>query len=74
MEHFPVTVLPGGRITIPAKIRKHLNLQPGDTLIWSSRDGAIHFRKVEPGDAETPGKGEMGQSDPFPATGEHPQE
>lgn len=48
MDRHVVTVLPGGRITIPAAIRKELDLRPGDTLIWWRQDGAIHLRKAEP--------------------------
>lgn len=48
MDRYVVTVLPGGRITIPATIRKELDLHPGDTLIWWRQGGAIHLRKAEP--------------------------
>ncbi len=29
----------GGRVVIPAKIRKALNLTEGDTVLWELRDG-----------------------------------
>lgn len=45
MERYIVTVLPGGRITIPAKIRRDLNLHPGDTLVWWWEGREVHFRK-----------------------------
>jgi AbrB family looped-hinge helix DNA binding protein len=46
MDSYVVTILPGGRITIPAAIRKNLNLHPGDTLeYW--RDGReVYLRKA----------------------------
>lgn len=47
MDSYVVTILPGGRITIPVAIRKDLDLNPGDTLeYW--RDGhEVYFRKAE---------------------------
>lgn len=48
MDRYIVTILPGGRITIPAAIRKSLDLQPGDALIWFQQDGELRFRKAEP--------------------------
>ena len=48
MDSYVVTILPGGRITIPAAIRRQLDLHPGETLIWRKQDGEIHLRKAEP--------------------------
>ncbi|HWV34889.1 MAG TPA: AbrB/MazE/SpoVT family DNA-binding domain-containing protein [Thermomicrobiales bacterium] len=54
MKWHAVTVLPGGRITIPADIRKSLDLQSGDTLTWSIDNGTIHFRKKPDDKADVP--------------------
>lgn len=43
-----VTVQKSGRFTLPVAIRRELDLQPGDSLVWSERDGEILFRKAEP--------------------------
>lgn len=50
MERYTGTVLPGGRITIPATIRRNLHLRPGDSLIWWEEDGELRFRKAAPGE------------------------
>jgi AbrB family looped-hinge helix DNA binding protein len=48
VDRYNVTILPGGRITIPAAIRKSLDIQTGDALIWFLQDGELHVRKAEP--------------------------
>jgi AbrB family looped-hinge helix DNA binding protein len=45
MERYIVTVLPGGRITIPAPVRRDLDLHAGDTLVWWWEGREVHFRK-----------------------------
>lgn len=50
MERYTVTVLPGGRITIPAAIRRDLDLHPGDALVWWEKGHEVHFRKADPGE------------------------
>lgn len=47
MERYVVTVLPGGRITIPTAIRRSLELQPGDALIWWWEGRELRFRKAQ---------------------------
>ncbi len=47
MDHHVVTILPGGRITIPAAIRRSLDLQPGDALVWYMQGRELHFRKAK---------------------------
>lgn len=49
-----VSVLPGGRITIPAKIRRDLDLHPGDTLVWWWEGQEVHFRKKTEAEKITP--------------------
>lgn len=48
MDTYVVRILPGGRITIPAAIRRMLDLHPGDSLVWLEQGGEIHIRKAEP--------------------------
>jgi len=55
MDSYIVTILPGGRITIPAAIRKNLDLRPGDALIWFEQDRELHFRKAQPHELEALG-------------------
>jgi len=39
--------------TIPARVRKRLNLKPGDTIVFEGLDdGPVSVRKVEPLDLE----------------------
>jgi AbrB family looped-hinge helix DNA binding protein len=33
----------GGRVVIPAEIRKALGLNEGDTVLWELRDGEAHL-------------------------------
>lgn len=33
----------GGRVVVPAEIRKALNLKDGDTVIWDLRDGEVRM-------------------------------
>ena len=47
MGSYVVTILPGGRITIPVAIRKDLDLHPGDTLVYWREGREIHFRKAD---------------------------
>jgi AbrB family looped-hinge helix DNA binding protein len=47
---YVVTILPGGRITIPVAMRRSLGLRPGDTVLWWKQDGEIHLRKAEQGE------------------------
>jgi len=35
-----------GRISIPAKIRRRLGVQPGDSLEWDEEDGRIVVRRA----------------------------
>jgi AbrB family looped-hinge helix DNA binding protein len=43
-EHFSITLGERGRLVLPARLRRHLNLQPGDRLIASVDDeGAIRL-------------------------------
>lgn len=46
MNSYAVTILPGGRITIPAEVRKHLGLQPGDWMVWWHEGTELHLRKA----------------------------
>lgn len=42
-----------GQVTIPAEIRKTLDLKTGDTLAWEvQKDGRISVRRVEPVDID----------------------
>jgi antitoxin PrlF len=42
-----------GQATVPARVRRKLNLKPGDTLIFEeSEDGAVFLRRAEPLDLE----------------------
>jgi len=36
-----------GQVTIPAKLRKELNLMPGDAVHFSEHDGKLVLRRVE---------------------------
>ena len=47
MDSYVVTVLPGGRITIPAAIRKELDLHPGDTLVYWREGREVYLRKTK---------------------------
>ena len=40
-----VKVLPKGQITIPKKIRKHMDIKEGDTLLLEESDGDIVLKK-----------------------------
>jgi AbrB family looped-hinge helix DNA binding protein len=43
-EHYSIFLGERGRLVLPAKLRQHLNLQPGDRLIASVDDeGAIRL-------------------------------
>jgi AbrB family looped-hinge helix DNA binding protein len=46
MGSYVVTILPGGRITIPLAIRKELDLHPGDTLVYWLEGRKVYLRKV----------------------------
>ena len=35
----PMKMSEGGRVVVPAEIRKALNLKDGDTVLWELRDG-----------------------------------
>lgn len=48
MNRYIVTVHQGGRFTLPAAIRRELDLHPGDSVVWIERDGEILFRKARP--------------------------
>jgi antitoxin PrlF len=42
-----------GQTTVPASVRKKLNLSPGDTVVFEEAEiGAIRLRKAEPLDIE----------------------
>ncbi len=42
-----------GQATVPASIRKKLNLKPGDTVVFEEAEaGSIRLRKAEPVDME----------------------
>jgi AbrB family looped-hinge helix DNA binding protein len=40
-------VTKGGKISLPAAFRKHLNLQNGDEILFESREGEIVFFPVK---------------------------
>lgn len=48
MKRYEVMVHPGGRITVPATIRRNHDLQPGDVVIWFEQDDHLCFRKARP--------------------------
>jgi AbrB family looped-hinge helix DNA binding protein len=52
LDRYVITILPGGRITIPAAIRRSLDLQTGDVLIWYMHNRELHFRKAKPHEAD----------------------
>lgn len=41
-----VRVMPGGRVTIPAAIRKRLNLKTGDKICFIERDGRVRIENA----------------------------
>ncbi|MGH7907048.1 MAG: AbrB/MazE/SpoVT family DNA-binding domain-containing protein, partial [Candidatus Binataceae bacterium] len=46
-----------GQVTVPAAVRKKLNLKPGDTVVFEARESGgsselISLRKAEPLDVE----------------------
>ena len=41
-----VRVMPGGRVTIPAAIRKRLNLKTGDKICFIEQDGRVHIENA----------------------------
>ena len=41
-----VRVMPGGRVTIPAEIRKRLNLKNGDTICFIEQDGRVRIENA----------------------------
>jgi antitoxin PrlF len=42
-----------GQVTVPAEVRKTLQLKTGDTLAWEiQQDGKIFVRRVEPVDVD----------------------
>lgn len=42
-----------GQVTVPAEVRKTLNLKTGDALAWEiQEDGKISVRRVEPVDVD----------------------
>jgi antitoxin PrlF len=42
-----------GQATVPARVRRKLNLKPGDTVVFEeSGDGAVFLRRAEPLDIE----------------------
>jgi AbrB family looped-hinge helix DNA binding protein len=48
MDSYVVTILPGGRITIPAAVRKDLDLHPGDTVEYWREGRDVYLRKAKP--------------------------
>ncbi len=40
-----------GQVTVPAKVRKHLHLEPGDYVAYEIRDDVAVIRRVEAFDA-----------------------
>jgi len=43
-ERFALTLCTKGRITLPAEIRKHLDLKQGDLVEFEWVNGAVHLR------------------------------
>lgn len=42
-----------GQVTVPAEVRKRLQLKAGDTLAWKvQEDGKISVHRIEPVDAD----------------------
>ena len=42
-----------GQVTVPAEVRKTLQLKTGDTLAWEvQEDGKISIRRIEPIDVD----------------------
>jgi len=49
VEKFATKVISGGKTTIPAKIRKMLNIREGDFVVWYVMDdGTIVFSAITP--------------------------
>ena len=48
MKRHSVKLHPGGRITVPAAIRRAHDLLPGDMVIWFEQNGELCFRKATP--------------------------
>jgi len=46
------TISSKGQTTIPARIRGHLKIGPGDTIRYEVEDGAVHIVKTAPLDVE----------------------
>ncbi|MBC7784178.1 MAG: AbrB/MazE/SpoVT family DNA-binding domain-containing protein [Burkholderiales bacterium] len=44
IDGYHVKVDPAGRVVVPAAIRAHLNIRPGDTLVMRSRDNGLELR------------------------------
>jgi len=40
-----------GQVTVPKEVRKALNLQPGDMLVYDVQNGVVTLRRAEPFDA-----------------------
>jgi len=47
-EVFALKVDKSGRITLPMKLRQHLNLQPGDYVSLQFKGNEIFLMKVQP--------------------------
>lgn len=42
-----------GQVTVPAEIRRALNVNQGDTLVWeTTSDGQVSVKRVEPLDLD----------------------
>ncbi len=41
-----------GQTTIPAKVRRELSIEPGDTIRYELEDGSVRMRKISPMDVE----------------------
>lgn len=40
-----------GQITLPRQVRKALDVQPGDTIVYEVEDSTVKLRRLEPFDA-----------------------
>jgi len=46
------TISSKGQTTIPARIRSHLRIEPGDTIRYEVEDGTVRIAKTTPLDVE----------------------
>lgn len=46
MLHIPTKLTTQGQVSVPAAVRKYLNLTPGSVLVWAEEEGRITVERA----------------------------